>query len=140
MSVGVKDGVGCAPEGLPEDKRNVTTLIPDDFQHEQATAFVVRDKGLVVMTSCGHRGVVNSVRTAQKVSGVQKVHAILGGFHLAPHPPEYLRQTAEAIKTLSPDWLIPMHCSGEPFFAIARDVLGDKVLRSSTGTRFVFGA
>ena len=140
MSVGVKDGIGCAPEGLPEDKRSVTTLIPDDFQHEQATAFVVRDKGLVVMTSCGHRGVVNSVRTAQKVSGVQKVHAILGGFHLAPHPPEYLRQTAEAIKTLSPDWLIPMHCSGEPFFAIARDVLGDKVLRSSTGTRFVFGA
>ena len=140
MSVGMKDGVGCAPEGLPEPKRGITSLIPDDFQHEQATAFVVKDKGLVVMTSCGHRGVINSVRTAQKVSGVQKVHAILGGFHLAPHPPEYLRQTAEAIKALSPDWLIPMHCSGEPFLAIAQQVLGEKVLRSSTGTRFVFGA
>jgi 7,8-dihydropterin-6-yl-methyl-4-(beta-D-ribofuranosyl)aminobenzene 5'-phosphate synthase len=140
MGVGVKDGVGCYPEQLPEAKRGATALVPDDFQHEQATAFVVKDKGLVVLTSCGHRGVVNSVRTAQKVSGVNKVHAILGGFHLAPHPPEYLRQTAEAIKALQPDWLVPMHCSGEPFIAIAQQVLGDRLLRSSTGTRFSFGA
>ena len=142
MSVGIQpgSGLGCDPTLLVDSKRAVTALIPDDFQHEQATAFVVKDKGLVVMTSCGHRGVVNSVRTAQKVSGVNKLHAILGGFHLAPHPPEYLRQTAEAIKMLQPDWLIPMHCSGEPFINIAQQVLGDKVLRSSTGTRFTFGA
>ena len=140
MTVGMKDGIGCAPEGVPEAKRAVTTLIPDDFDHEQATAFVVKGKGLVVMTSCGHRGVVNSVRAAQKASGVQKVHAVLGGFHLAPHPAEYLRQTAEALRDLNPDWLVPMHCSGEPFIAIAQQVMGDKVLRSSTGTRFTFGA
>ena len=114
--------------------------MPDDFQHEQATVFVVKGKGLVVLTSCGHRGVVNSVRTAQKVTGVDKVHAVLGGFHLAPHTADYQRQTAEALKALSPDWLIPMHCSGESFIAIAQQVLGDKVIRSSTGTRFVFGS
>jgi len=140
MSVGVKNGVGCAPEGLPEAKRSATLFIPDDFQHEQATAYLVKDKGLVVMTSCGHRGIVNSVRTAQKVSGVKKVHAILGGFHLAPHPPEYQRQTVQELKALEPDWLIPMHCSGEVFIALAMQELGDKVVRSSTGTRLTFGA
>ncbi len=140
MSVGIKDGLGCDPAGLPEARRSATAMIPDDFQHEQATAFVIKGKGLVVMTSCGHRGVVNSVKTAQKVSGIDKVHAVLGGFHLAPHPPEYLRQTAEALAELKPDWLIPMHCSGEPFFAVAQQVLGDKVVRSSTGSRFVFTA
>ena len=140
MRVGVSDGLGCAEEKVPQAKRELSGFVPDDFEHEQATAFVVRDKGLVVMTSCGHRGVVNSVRTAQKVSGEQKVHAVLGGFHLAPHKPEYLKQTAEALAGLSPDWLIPMHCSGEPFIAVAQQVLGDKVLRSSTGTRFTFGA
>jgi 7,8-dihydropterin-6-yl-methyl-4-(beta-D-ribofuranosyl)aminobenzene 5'-phosphate synthase len=140
MSVGMKDGMGCAPEGLPEAKRAATAMIPDDFQHEQATAFVVRDKGLVVMTSCGHRGIVNSVAAAQKVSGVKKVHAILGGFHLAPHAPDYQRQTAQALKALEPDWLIPMHCSGETFIAIAQQEFGDRLVRSSSGTRFVFGA
>lgn len=140
MRVGASDGLGCAPERMPQDKREITGFVPDDFQHEQATAFVVRDKGLVVLTSCGHRGVVNSVLTAQKVSGVQKVHAVMGGFHLAPHEPDYLQQTAEALAALSPDWLIPMHCSGQPFIEVAQQVLGEKLVRSSTGTRFTFGA
>ena len=45
------------------------------------------------MTSCGHRGIVNSVRGAMKVAGTNKVHAILGGFHLMPMPQEYVRTT-----------------------------------------------
>jgi 7,8-dihydropterin-6-yl-methyl-4-(beta-D-ribofuranosyl)aminobenzene 5'-phosphate synthase len=139
MTVGVRDGVGCFPDQLPAEKRNMT-VVPDDFQHEQAMCFNVKGRGLVVMTSCGHRGVVNSARTAMKISGVNKVHAILGGFHLAPHAPDYLRQTTLAIKEVNPDYLIPMHCSGEAFIAIAMQELGDKVIRSSTGTRFVFGA
>jgi len=138
FTAGQQQGVGCDPARLPEAKQKAVR-VPDDFQHEQATVFVVKDKGLVVLTSCGHRGVVNSVRAAQKVTGVDKVHAVLGGFHLAPHTPEYQRQTAEALKALEPDWLIPMHCSGETFIATAQQVLGDKVIRSSTGTRFVFG-
>ena len=87
-------------------------MVPDDFQHEQATCFNVKGKGLVVMTSCGHRGIVNSVRSAIKVSGVSKVHAIIGGFHLMPMPDEYVRATVAALKELNPDYLIPMHCSG----------------------------
>lgn len=140
MSVGVREGLGCFPERLPADKRAAVSLVPDDFEHEQATAFVVRGKGLVVLTSCGHRGVVNSVRAAQRASGVDKVHAVLGGFHLAPHPPEYLRQTVAALREIDPDWLIPMHCSGEPFIAIAQQEMGERVIRSSTGTRFTFAA
>ena len=87
---------------LAEAKRNLTQ-VPDDFEHEQATCFNVKGKGLVVMTLCGHRGVVNSVRRAIAVSGVNKVHAVMGGFHLAPHPPEYLRETVAALKEINPD-------------------------------------
>lgn len=140
MVVGVKDGIGCDPAGLAPEKREATAFIPDDFQHEQATVFAVKDRGLVVITSCGHRGVVNSVKAAQRVSGIDKVHAVLGGFHLVPHDAAYLRQTAEALAELNPDYLIPMHCSGEAFIDVAADVLGDKLVRSSTGTRFTFQA
>lgn len=140
MRVGVQaDGMGCAPEGLPPEKRNLT-IVPDDFQHEQATCFIVKGKGLVVMTSCGHRGIVNSVRTAMKVSGATKVHAILGGFHLMPTPEDYVRSTVAALKELNPDYLIPMHCSGSRLYEIARQEMPGRVLLSSTGTRFIFGA
>ena len=75
-----------------------------------------------------------------RVSGVNKVHAVLGGFHLAPHPVEYLRETVVALKEINPDWLIPMHCSGEPFISIAMQEMPAKTIRSSNGTRFVFSA
>lgn len=139
MTVGVKDDIGCFPDKLPAEKRGIT-VVPDDFQHEQATCFSVKGKGLVVLTSCGHRGVVNSVKNAMKVSGVGKVHAVLGGFHLAPHSPEYQRETALALKDIDPDYVIPMHCSGETFISIAMQEMPGKVIRSSTGTRYVFGA
>lgn len=137
MKPGFANGVGCHPEGLAESKRNVA-IIPDDFSHEQATCFNLKGKGLVVITSCGHRGVVNSVRRAMTVSGIGKVHAVMGGFHLAPHQPEYLQQTVAELKAIDPDWLIPMHCSGEAFIAVAMREMAAKVLRSSTGTRYVF--
>ena len=140
MKIGLlPDGNGCAPEGLPAEKRNLT-IVPDDFQHEQATCFNVKGKGLVVMTSCGHRGVVNSVRSAIKVSGISKVHAILGGFHLMPMPEEYVRSSVAALKEINPDYLIPMHCTGTPFYEVAKQELPGRVLLSSTGTRFTFGA
>lgn len=139
MSVGLTDTLGCAPAAMPEAKRNLSK-VPDDFEHEQATAYHVKGRGLVVMTSCGRRGIVNSVRTAIKVSGIDKVHAILGGFHLAPHAPEYQRQTLAELKALNPDVLIPMHCSGEAFSAMVQQEMPEKFIRSSTGTRFTFGA
>ena len=91
------------------------------------------------MTSCGHRGVVNSVRAAMKVSGVTKIHAVLGGFHLAPMPEAYVRETVMGLKELNPDVLVPMHCSGPVLYEIAKQELPGRVLLSSTGTRFVFG-
>jgi 7,8-dihydropterin-6-yl-methyl-4-(beta-D-ribofuranosyl)aminobenzene 5'-phosphate synthase len=138
MTVGVHDGVGCAGNKLPVDKQNVTS-IPDDFQHEQSTAYLVKDRGLVVLTSCAHRGVLNTVKTAMRVSGVTKVHAIVGGFHLAPQPTEYQQATVNQLKEINPDYLIPMHCSGESFYAMATQAMPGRVLWSSTGTRFAFG-
>ena len=140
MKIGLQaDGAGCAPEGLPEEKRALA-IVTDDFQHEHATCFNVKGKGLVVMTSCGHRGVVNSVRGAIKVSGISKVHAILDGFHLMPMPEDYVRSTVAALQEFNPDYLIPMHCTGTTFYEVAKQALPGRVLLSSTGTRFTFGA
>jgi 7,8-dihydropterin-6-yl-methyl-4-(beta-D-ribofuranosyl)aminobenzene 5'-phosphate synthase len=139
MRVGLgADGLGCAPEKMPADKRTLT-VAPDDFQHEQATCFNLRGKGLVVLTSCGHRGIVNSVRAAMQVSGINKVHAVLGGFHLMPMPAEYIKTTVAELKAINPDYLIPMHCSGLPFYEEARAQMPGKVPLTSTGTTFVLG-
>jgi 7,8-dihydropterin-6-yl-methyl-4-(beta-D-ribofuranosyl)aminobenzene 5'-phosphate synthase len=139
MTVGVNGGFGCYAEKLPEDERQGET-IPDQFRHEIATVYNLKGRGLVVLTSCSHRGVVNIVKRAQAVSGVAKVHAVMGGFHLAPFKEDYVRQTIAGLKEVDPDHVVPMHCTGEPFWDLARAEMPNKLLRAYTGTRFVFVA
>src|SRR3954469_13743664 len=115
-------------------------FVADEHVHEHATCFNIRGKGLVVISSCGHVGIVNSVRQAQEVSGIQKVHAIVGGFHLGPAPADYLTQVLAEIKKLEPDVLIPMHCSGLNFILEARAQMPTNVISTSTGSKLTFSA
>jgi 7,8-dihydropterin-6-yl-methyl-4-(beta-D-ribofuranosyl)aminobenzene 5'-phosphate synthase len=139
MKIGVDDGIGCYADKLPEDQRT-KAIVPDQFRHEIATAFNLKGRGLVVLTSCSHRGVVNAIKQAQAASGVNKVHAVIGGFHLAPYKEDYVRQTLAALKGIDLNYVIPLHCTGEPFYEMAKAEMPTRLLRSYTGTRFVFGA
>ena len=139
MKIGVDHGMGCYADKLPEDER-AQAIIPDQFRHEIATAFNLRGRGLIVLTSCSHRGVINAIKQAQATSGINKVHAVIGGFHLAPYKEDYVRDTVTAIKDMDIDYVIPLHCTGEPFYEIAKAEIPNKLLRSYTGTRFVFSA
>jgi 7,8-dihydropterin-6-yl-methyl-4-(beta-D-ribofuranosyl)aminobenzene 5'-phosphate synthase len=137
MKIGIEDGVGCYPDKLPEDEQTKAD-IPDQFRHELATAYNLKGRGLIILTACSHRGVINTIKQAQAVSGVTKVHAIIGGFHLAPYVDDYVRQTITALKEMDVEYVIPLHCSGEVFYDLAKSEMPTKLLRSYTGTRFVF--
>ena len=139
MKIGVDHGMGCYADKLPEDERS-QAVIPDQFRHEIATAFNLKGRGLIVLTSCSHRGVINAIREAQATSGINKVHAVIGGFHLAPYKEEYVRDTVAAMKDMDIDYIIPLHCTGEPFYDTVKAEMPNKLLRSYTGTRFVFSA
>lgn len=139
MKIGVQDGIGCFADKFSEEERS-KAIIPDQFRHEIGTAYSLKGRGLVVLTSCSHRGVVNTVKQAQAASGVGKVHAIIGGFHLAPYKEDYVSNVITALKEIDPDYIIPLHCSGEPFYEMTKAELPTKLLRSYTGTRFVFSA
>lgn len=139
MTPGMRQGLGCHPESLPEDARDAAG-VPDQFRHEIALVYNLKSRGLIVLTSCSHRGVVNIVQQAQAVTGIQKVHAVMGGFHLAPFPEDYVRNVVGSLKELDPTYVVPMHCTGETFWEIARQEMPGKLLRAYTGTRFVFDA
>jgi 7,8-dihydropterin-6-yl-methyl-4-(beta-D-ribofuranosyl)aminobenzene 5'-phosphate synthase len=132
----------CSPAhfGATKVETKPGELVADTFQGEHATVYHVRDRGLVVVTSCGHAGVVNSVRQAQKASGVQKVHAIVGGFHLAPAPDEIVGKTVAAFRDIAPDYVIPAHCTGLNTIIAVHQAMPKKLVMPSTGTRVVFGA
>jgi 7,8-dihydropterin-6-yl-methyl-4-(beta-D-ribofuranosyl)aminobenzene 5'-phosphate synthase len=112
----------------------------DDMRGEQALFFNVKGKGLVVITGCAHSGVVNTVKHVQKVSGVEKVHAIMGGLHLINAKPERIQSTVADIKAMKPDHIMPAHCTGfEALVAFSKE-MPEAFTLNTAGTKYTFGA
>jgi 7,8-dihydropterin-6-yl-methyl-4-(beta-D-ribofuranosyl)aminobenzene 5'-phosphate synthase len=82
---------------------------------------------------------INAIRQAMAVSGVDKLHAVLGGFHLGVAPPDYVEHTIGELKALTPDVVIPMHCTGRAFIAKMRTEMPGQLVDWNTGSRFTFG-
>ena len=110
----------------------------DLLDDDQAIAINVRGKGLVVLSGCAHSGIVNTVHHAMEISGVDGVHAILGGFHLAPAKDHEIERTIDEIVELQPAMVVPSHCTG--FKAIARfsSRMPDQFVQGAVGTTYLF--
>ncbi|HEU5075610.1 MAG TPA: MBL fold metallo-hydrolase [Polyangiaceae bacterium] len=115
-------------------------LVRDQHPDEHATCYMVKGRGLVVISSCGHAGIINTVRSAMAAANVDKVHAVVGGFHLGTSPNDYLQHSLQELERINPDVILPMHCTGEAFIGMLRERLPDKVVYSNVGSRFIFGA
>jgi 7,8-dihydropterin-6-yl-methyl-4-(beta-D-ribofuranosyl)aminobenzene 5'-phosphate synthase len=110
----------------------------DDFKGEQALCFKVKSKGLVVLSGCGHAGIVNTVKHAQKITGINEVHAILGGFHLINAKPEVIRNTVDAIHAMKPDYIAPTHCTGFEALVAFNNRMPDEFILNTAGTQYTF--
>src|SRR6516164_6272405 len=102
VEYGVHDGVGCDTKAYMDHHFTPEELagkpVPDQHWHEHATCFRVGDRGLVVITSCGHGGIINTLKRAREITGVEKIYALVGGFHLAPAPNDYLASVMAELK------------------------------------------
>jgi 7,8-dihydropterin-6-yl-methyl-4-(beta-D-ribofuranosyl)aminobenzene 5'-phosphate synthase len=110
----------------------------DHFPGEQAVVCNVKAKGLVILSGCAHAGIVNTVKHAQKISGIEKVHAVIGGFHLVNAAPEIIEKTISDIKTIAPDYIIPAHCTGFDAIAQLATAMPEQFILNTAGTRYVF--
>ncbi|MDD1703356.1 MAG: MBL fold metallo-hydrolase [Methanoregula sp.] len=113
--------------------------VPDPIRDDQAVVINVRDKGLVVISGCAHAGIVNTVEYAKKITGVDHVHAVLGGFHLTgPAFAKIIRPTVDAMKKNDPDYVVPMHCTGWDAINRFMAEMPGKCMLNTVGTTYVF--
>jgi 7,8-dihydropterin-6-yl-methyl-4-(beta-D-ribofuranosyl)aminobenzene 5'-phosphate synthase len=97
------------PEGFARIRGE--TLESDPINDDQGLA-IVTPQGLVVITGCAHAGVLNTVEQARRVTGVDRIHAIIGGFHLIGAEPAKVRRTIAGIRKIAPKVLAANHCTG----------------------------
>ena len=112
-------------------------FVQETFPGEQAVVLNAKGKGLVVLSGCAHRGIVNTVKHAQKMTGIEKVHAVIGGFHLAGAKPELIQKTIADIKAIGPEYIVPTHCTGfETMIAFAQ-AMPNQFILNTAGTRYI---
>ncbi len=112
-------------------------LICDD----QALVLNLRGKGLVVLSGCGHAGIVNTVSYAQALTGVERVHAVIGGFHLGRDAfQSRVPAVVEAFTQLEPAVLAPSHCTGYRAAMALYQAFPDAYVQITVGTRMTLEA
>jgi 7,8-dihydropterin-6-yl-methyl-4-(beta-D-ribofuranosyl)aminobenzene 5'-phosphate synthase len=120
---------------VEEGKMEADPLIKDD----QAIILAVKDKGLIIVTGCGHAGIINTLNYAKELTGEDRIYAVLGGMHLSGGLFEpIIPRTVEELEELKPRFVVPCHCSGlKAMTEIARN-MPDAFIQNSVGTNYVF--
>ena len=110
-------------------------LIKDD----QAVILNIEEKGLVIITGCGHSGIVNIVNYAKELTGEERIYTIIGGMHLSGGIFEpIIPKTVDELEKMKPRFLVPCHCTGlKAMTEIARS-MPDAFIQNSVGTSYIF--
>ncbi|MDQ7790682.1 MAG: MBL fold metallo-hydrolase [Clostridia bacterium] len=108
---------------------------PDPFL-DDLSIYAITDRGLVIVLGCAHAGVVNIVEHAREVTGVKKVHAVIGGTHLGPINPLQRKYALDYLRSLDLDLLAANHCTGLPVMAAMAGIFGERFRFASVGTVF----
>lgn len=116
-----------------DDAWTADPLILDD----QALIARVAGKGLVILTGCGHSGIVNIVRHAQRLTGETRIAAIIGGFHLGgPLFAPLIPQTVDALTAFAPAIIVPGHCTGFEAVRAISLAMPDAFVVNGVGTKY----
>jgi 7,8-dihydropterin-6-yl-methyl-4-(beta-D-ribofuranosyl)aminobenzene 5'-phosphate synthase len=108
----------------------------DAIEDDTAIAVHLKGKGLVILSGCAHAGIINTVNYARKVTGIEKIHAIMGGFHLTgSHFEPVIEPTTEALKGINPDYLIPTHCTGRKAINYMEKEFPSQFILNMAGTK-----
>lgn len=130
-------------KGFPlqyKEGKDENDLIADPFvKDDQALVMLLKNKGLVILTGCGHAGIINTVNYATKVTGIKKVYAIIGGFHLTGEGyEESIPLTISELLKINPEYIIPCHCTGWKASNEIIKSMPQKYIQTSVGSTFCF--
>ena len=123
-----KMGSGKTKRFIKEDGR----LKPDNILDDQAI-FINTELGLVIVAGCAHRGIINTIYHAQRITGIKTVHAVVGGAHLVESAEERVWRTIAALKELDVQKIGLCHCTGMPAVTLMAHELGDKFFFNNAG-------
>lgn len=140
MVTGEVERVTDFEKGLPNASlERDGKIVHDPISDDQAIAVNVKGKGLVVISGCAHAGIINTVLYSKKITGIEKLHGVLGGFHLSgPVFEPIIEKTIAEFKKMSPELITPMHCTGWTAIKRFSEEFPSSFLLNGVGTSYTF--
>lgn len=113
----------------------------DPIADDQAIIAHLKGKGLVVVSGCSHAGIINTVIHAKSITGEDRIHGVLGGFHLSgPAYEPIVEDTIQALKGFAPEVLVPMHCTGWATINRIAEAFPSATILNSVGSRIMLSS
>ena len=113
----------------------------DSIDDDTSLVMNLRGKGLIVLSGCAHSGIINTVTRAREVTGIDTVHAIMGGFHINVAPTDPLvGLTVDALRKIGPRYIVPTHCTGRNSIQRIEAAMPENFLLNMAGTRLTFNS
>jgi len=112
-------------------------IIESPIKDDQAVIIDLKNRGLVIVSGCGHAGIANTICQARKLTGVNQVCCVVGGFHLVGSSEDRIGKTIQYLKKLKAEVISPMHCSGFDFTLKAATELSDCFVLNGVGTQII---
>lgn len=131
-------------KGFPlqyKEDPNDNNLTPDPLVNDdQAIVVNIKGKGLVIISACAHAGIINTINYAKLLTGIDKIFAVLGGFHLTGGEMYYeaIEPTIRELKNANPQYIVPCHCTGWKATNKIIQEMPEKFLQSSVCSTFTF--
>lgn len=111
----------------------------DAIEDDTSLVMNLKDKGLVIVSGCAHAGIVNTVQYAMEVTGIDKIHVVMGGFHLSgPLFEQIIDRTSQELQKVHPDYVVPMHCTGRKAIMEIEKQMPDQFILNMAGTKLTF--
>ncbi|MGE5841021.1 MAG: MBL fold metallo-hydrolase [Deltaproteobacteria bacterium] len=142
LVTGQIDRITAFEKGVPNAyTEHNGAMVKDPISDDQSLVMDLRGKGLVVISGCAHSGIVNTLAYSKKISEVDRIHAVLGGFHLSgPQFEPIIDETIQAIKNMDPKVFVPMHCTGWNAVHRLEETFPDAFVINSVGSKITLSS
>jgi 7,8-dihydropterin-6-yl-methyl-4-(beta-D-ribofuranosyl)aminobenzene 5'-phosphate synthase len=111
--------------------------VHDEIVDDLALILNLGSQGLFILTGCCHAGIINTVKHAIQITGNHKIKGIIGGLHLRDANEKRLSKTADYLKEIKPELIVPLHCSGLKEIFYLQERIGPSVVFSGVGDQII---
>ncbi|MEA3313218.1 MAG: MBL fold metallo-hydrolase [Caldisericota bacterium] len=118
--------------------RKINNKLEKDPFQDDVSLYIIADKGLVVLTGCAHSGIINIINYGMKITGINKLHGVIGGMHLKNTSERRIKRTAKLIASMNPEFVTISHCTGIlPGIEFIKKI-GKRVIFTEVSSKFNF--